>query len=100
MTAGVFYTKKQRVQLRKRRQKKRKALLENGDGNDDQPAAATENAKKRKLPVEHEEVPDAAPIEKPSKPLIIIIPADLDAKAVKKFRKDARRKSSTRRIRP
>lgn len=71
--------------------------MENGEGNEQQPATASETSKKRKLPLEQEVASDTAaavePIEKPKKTKIIIIPADLDAKAARKLRKDARRKA-------
>lgn len=93
---GVFYTKKQKIQLRKRRQKKLKALAEKGEENDEQPA--TTGSRKRKLPVEQADstAPASDNVEQTAQSMrhqIIVIPANLDAKAAHKFRKDARRKA-------
>ena len=88
---GVFFTKKQKILLRKRRLKKLKA-----DG--EQPVA-----KRRKLDQPDSENDKVVPVHEPNnnaetpsshqKPRTIIIPANLDAKAARKFRKEARRKA-------
>lgn len=81
---GIFLSKKQKAQMRERRQKLQKIQKEKGEF----------VPKKRK----HEEqqavnAEAAAAAEKLKEPQTIIVPADLDTTAARKFRKDARRKA-------
>jgi RNA exonuclease 4 len=97
---GVFFTKKQKAQIRERRLKKRKAVTEKDESNDLSERLPT---KKRKLLVQGDQDNATASVPVPSPPVseptpptgpqTIIVPASLDAKAARKFRKDARRKA-------
>lgn len=85
--------------MRERRVKKRKALTENVESTELPTLLPT---KKRKLlQVEQNDVAAVIPVPSPAAseptpptgPQTVIIPASLDAKAARKFRKDARRKA-------
>lgn len=79
---GMFLTKKQKIKMRERRKKKLRAEKENGI----EPIIG--NKRKRADEGDEKDVD-----EKPNEPLTIVVPANLSAKAARKFRKESRRKA-------